>query len=68
MGRVVGVFSVTVGETFPNTLPNDAALLEMSIPLAIPDVGQVAQAAIEEAAVLTSTPEAFRKGKCEVSE
>ena len=52
-----------VGETSSNTPSSDAAPPVMSLTLTVPDAGQVTQAAVEEADLLASTFEAFRKGK-----
>ena len=64
---VVDVSSDVVVKTSPNTPLGDVALQTTSLLLAAPDATKVTQAAIEEAAFLTATSEAFRKGKDQVS-
>jgi len=65
---VAGVSSVTIGETSLNTPTSDDAPPTTSLPPAVPNTGQVARAAPEEAALPASTSKASHKDKGKVSD
>ena len=65
---VPGASSATVEETFPNTLSSNATPPTTSLPPAVPDAGQVAWDAPEEAALSAFTFEASYKDKGKVND
>jgi len=67
-GLVIGASSASAGETSSNIPSRDATPSIMSPPSAVPDMGQVSQAAPEEEVLSTSTFEASCKGKGKVSD
>ena len=60
-------FAIDV-ETSSNALSIDAALLVVSFTSVAPEAGQVAQGAIDKAALLAATFEVSQEGKSQVSD